>query len=107
MQICEGQWPYTHYFGYMSIAGKVLSLIIVIQSTLIRRVFILLADIIKFTSGSQRMRWILISVFAMYFIYYGVLNLLAPMNLEIPLVSRILIGIYPDFNMSWYSDIGN
>lgn len=43
----------------------------------------------------------------MYFVYYGVLNLLAPMHVEIPYVSRFLIGVYYDFNMSWYSDIGS
>ena len=97
---------YSGDLGYMRILGMVLSLVIVIQSTLIRRVFISLADIIKFTSNSQRMRFILISVFAMYFIYYGILNLLAPMKLEIPLVKFFLIGVYPDFNMAWYADVG-
>ena len=52
------------------------------------------------------MCFIIVSVFSIYFLNYGVLYLLAPMKLEIPFVSDILIGVYYDFNQQWYSDIG-
>ena len=62
---------------------------------------------IKFTSSSARMRFIIVSVFAIYFLNYGVLYVIAPMKLKIPLVSRFLIGVYYDFNQFWFTDIGN
>ena len=52
------------------------------------------------------MCFIIVSVFSIYFLNYGVLYLLAPMKLEIPFVSEVLIGVYYDFNQQWYSDIG-
>ena len=79
---------------------------IVVQNLLSRILFIELTKIIKFTSTSQRMRFILISVFMIYFLNYGVLYLLAPMKLRIPFLPMTL-GVYYDFNQYWYSDIGN
>ena len=52
------------------------------------------------------MCFIIVSVFSIYFLNYGILYLLAPMNIQIPLVSDVLIGVYYDFNQQWYSDIG-
>ena len=53
------------------------------------------------------MRFILVSVFSIYFLNYGILYLIVPMKLKIPLVSYFLIGVYWDFNTFWYTDIGN
>ena len=38
--------------------------------------------------------------------YYGVLYLITPMRLEIPIVSFFTIGVYWDFNQYWFADIG-
>ena len=52
------------------------------------------------------MRFILVSVFKIYFINYGILYVLVPLKIQIPLVSDMLIGVYWDFNTYWYTDIG-
>ena len=93
-------------FGYAKLFGYALSIAIVIQSLLARTGFIELTKLIKYTSASQRMRFILISVFTIYFINYGILYLIVPLKVEIPLVSNLLAGVYWDFNTYWYTDIG-
>ena len=55
------------------------------------------------------MRFIVVSVFSIYFLNYGVLYLVAPMQVELPGLDQAtggVKGIYKDFNMFWYSDIG-
>ena len=52
------------------------------------------------------MRFIVVSVFIIYFLNYGVLYLLAPMKLNVPFVSSLVSGIYWDFNQYWFTDIG-
>lgn len=80
---------------------------IVLQSLTARIGFIALAKWLSFTSNSERMRFILVSVFLIYFLNYGVLYLIAPLSINLPIVSKILRGIYPDFNQAWFGDIGN
>ena len=104
--ICHDQMKFTATLGVAQLFKHFLSLMIVVQNLLSRILFIELTKIIKFTSTSQRMRFILISVFMIYFLNYGVLYLLAPMKLRIPFLPMTL-GVYYDFNQYWYSDIGN
>ena len=99
---------YSSIFGEFQIINLLLSLAIVLQNLISRIIFIELTKVIKFTSNSARMRIVLISVFLIYFMNYGVLYLLAPMKVDIPGLERLpLVGIYFDFNLFWYSDIGN
>lgn len=93
-------------FGIARMSGYVISLLIVTISTLVRIIFIEIAKIIKFTSNSQRTRFILVSVFCVLFLYYGVLYLITPMSLEIPIIGYFCIGVYSDFNQYWFVDIG-
>jgi len=46
-------------------------------------------------------------VFLVYFMNYGVVYLMAPMMIEIPILNIYFTGIYPDFNTSWFQDIGH
>ena len=99
---------YSSTFGEYQIIKNLLSLAIVLQNLVSRIIFIELTKVIKFTSNSARMRFVLFSVFLIYFMNYGVLYLLAPMKVDIPGLERLpLVGIYFDFNLFWYSDIGN
>ena len=104
--ICKGQMAFTDTFGLARFVGYSISLTIVLVSTVVRYIFIELAKIVKFKSNSQRTRFILVSVFSVLFIYYGVLYLVTPMRLEIPIVSYFTIGVYWDFNQYWFVDIG-
>lgn len=58
-----------------------LSGVIVVQSVIARTGFIELTKLIKYTSESQRMRFILVSVFKIYFINYGILYVLVPLKI--------------------------
>lgn len=49
----------------------------------------------------------MLSVFSIYFLNYGVLYMLVPMKVDLPLVSKSLTGVYPDFNQHWFADIGS
>ncbi len=52
------------------------------------------------------MRTIIICVFLIYFLNAGLMYLLAPMDIRLPIVSQLELGIYSDFNQYWYSNIG-
>lgn len=94
-------------FGEFYLLSQCISILIVLQSLSARIGFIALAKWLSFTSNSQRMRFILFSVFSIYFLNYGVLYLVAPLNVKIPFMAYLLRGVYPDFNQFWFSDIGN
>ena len=104
--ICEPQMSFYPLFGFYYWIQQLLSVLIVVQSLIARTLFIYMSDIIKFTSNSQRMSFIIVSVFAIYFLQYGVLYLFAPMNLNYPIISQFVTGVYEDFNQYWYADIG-
>ena len=97
---------FSSMLGWGQILNYALSGVIVVQSVIARTGFIELTKLIKYTSESQRMRFILVSVFKIYFINYGILYVLVPLKIEIPLVSDLFLGVYYDFNTYWYTDIG-
>ena len=47
---------------------------------------------------SQRMRVIVVSVFAIFFANYGLLYMIAPFQLNMGMLTSFTIGIYEDFN---------
>ena len=93
-------------FGTAKLVGYGLSIAVVVQSFVARKGFIELTHIIKFTSNSQRIRTIIICVFLIFFLNAGLMYLLAPMDMTLPIVSDLELGIYQDFNQYWYSNIG-
>lgn len=97
---------YSSMIGIFKLMGYILSIAIVIQSFLARYGFIHLSRVIKFTSNSARMRFIIVCVFSIFFLNYGMLYIIAPLQLEIPIASEFFLGIYSDFNQFWFSDIG-
>ena len=97
---------FTSMLGIGQLVGYGLSVMIVAQSLMARMGFIQLTKLIKFTSNSSRMTFIVICVFTIYFINYGVLYVIVPLKVKIPIVSNLLVGVYWDFNMYWYTDIG-
>ena len=97
---------YSNWNGWARLTGYAISLIIVIISTIIRSIFVKLAQIVKFKSNSQRNNFVIISVFSVLFTYYGVLYLVTPLRIEIPIVSYFTIGVFWDFNQYWFTDVG-
>lgn len=79
---------------------------IVIQSFLARFGFIHLMKLVHFTSVSRRMAIVIVSVFSIFYVNYGLLYLIAPFRIDIAYLNSIMIGIYRDFNSFWFSDIG-
>ena len=107
MPVCKSQMKFVGPFGEFYLLSQVVSIVIVLQSLAARTGFIALAKWLSFTSNSQRMRFILVSVFSIYFLNYGVLYLIAPLSIKLPFVSFLLRGVYPDFNQFWFGDIGS
>ena len=106
LPICEQQMEYSDTFGKARLAGYAISLVIVIISTVVRGIFIKVASIVKFKSNSQRIHFVIVSLFSVLFAYYGILYLITPLRLEIPLISYFTIGVYWDFNQYWFVDVG-
>lgn len=94
-------------FGWPNVLNLGCSVAIVIQSFAARFGFIQLTKLIHFTSISQRMRVIIVSVFAIFYVNYGLIYMIAPFRLNLGFVSTFMVGIYEDFNQFWFSDIGN
>jgi|Transcript_22039 hypothetical protein len=53
------------------------------------------------------MRVIIVSVFTIFFVNYGLMYLIAPLELGLGVLSDLMMGIYEDFNAFWFSDIGS
>ena len=62
--------------------------------------------LVHFTSISQHMAVVIVSVFSIFYVNYGLLYLIAPFRTDIEFLSSIMIGMYRDFNSFWFSDIG-
>ena len=103
---CEQQMEFSATYGKARLAGYAISVVIVIISTVVRGIFIKIASIVKFKSNSQRIHFVIMSLFSVLFAYYGILYLITPLRLEIPLISYFTIGVYRDFNQYWFGDVG-
>ena len=79
---------------------------IVILSIFTRTVAMKLAQCVTFTSESKRSFLTVIFIFLVFFNNYGIVYLIAPMRINLPLISDFVMGIYLDFNYSWFKDIG-
>ena len=53
------------------------------------------------------MRVIIVSVFTIFFVDYGLMYLIAPLELGLGVLSDLMMGIYEVFNAFWFSDIGS
>jgi len=104
--MCMNQMKFSSAFGEYQLISQATSILIVLQSLIARLSFIALGKWLTFTSNSQRMRFTLVSVFSIIFLNYGILYLITPLKIDVPLVSLIMSGVYYDFNQNWFSDIG-
>ena len=85
-------------FGAFIFVGYLISGAIIVQSLICRILFIQMTNIIKFKDDSRQKSFIIISVFSVFFLNYGVLWLLVPMKNRIPLLDTVFNGIFWDFN---------
>jgi len=79
----------------------------VLQSLITRAVLIRLSDYIYFGNESIRQSYNIVCIFLIFFNNYGIIYLIAPMTLHLPLIDYFFSGIYPDFNETWFKDIGS
>ena len=93
-------------FGMPNFIYYSISFCIVVLSYLVRTVVIWLANMITFKSDSRRSSLFVIFVFAVFFNNYGLVYLIAPLSIPIPILEFYFVGIYPDFNYAWFEDIG-
>ena len=85
-------------FGAFVFVDYFISGAVIVQSTICKFIFIYMTKLIMFKDDSRRTSFALISVFSIIFLNYGVLQLLVPMKLKIPLLNTIFEGLYWDFN---------
>lgn len=88
------------YYGF--------SAAVVAQSYVFRFLFMRLAKTLKISSESRYLSLVVFAVFLIYFINYGIAFLIGPIKANIPGFNNfsLNLGIYYDFNESWFGDIG-
>ena len=75
-----------------------------VQSFVIRSIFVYLMRYTYFKTESARVRFMTVSIFGIFFLNYGIMYLVAPMDIDI---SFLILGVYTEFNTSWYVNIGD
>ena len=93
-------------FSLATISYYGVSVSIVVLSFLVRILAMWLVKFITFKSESKRSFLVIIFIFLVCFNNYGIVYLIAPLKLSIPILNYFFVGIYPDFNYAWYDDIG-
>lgn len=89
---------FSNTFGIGQLVYNGLSLLIVVQSMIARFGFIKLTEFMRFTAETSKMRFLIVFVFTIFFINYGVLYVVVPMKTNFPIVSKLIQGLYWDFN---------
>ena len=85
---------------------------VVIANFVARILFIYFATLIRFTTYTKETNFIMLSVFWMQFFNSGLLFAVAPwdcrggLSNKSALWNNIFNGIYPDYNASWFGDVG-
>ena len=69
-----------------------------VQSFVVRWIFFCLMGCTHFKSEAVRVRFMTISIFMIFFFNYGVMYLLAPIEIDIGPWNYINSGVYHDFN---------
>ena len=67
-----------------------------------------LAKTLKISSESKYLSLCIAAIFGIFFINYGIAFLIGPIRANIPSLNKfsLNLGIYYDFNESWFGDIG-
>ena len=105
--ICKKYYQYMTGFGY--VLETSFNYLIVIFSYVVRTFFIWIAEKIRFMSLTQETRFVMLSVFYITFINYGVLYLFASWDnrhTNFKMFDNLFEGLYPDFNALWFNDVG-
>lgn len=78
-------------------------------SIVVREILIALATYIGFFSRTKETKFIMLGVFWIIFINYGVINLASSWdarNRTNKLITEVFDGLYPDLNALWFNDVG-
>ena len=105
--ICKVYYGYMTGFGYLLEQG--FSYMIVILSYVIRFFFIWVAGKVRFFSKTKETIFIMISVFWIYFLNYGIVYLFASWDSRhwiLNFINKLFEGLYPDFTALWFNDVG-
>lgn len=99
---------FSSLLGDYNLLYYAISLVITMQNLLIRFFFIKLAKMIDFESESMYLSFVIVSIFLIFFINYGVAYLFGPLKAGVPFFDKLQVsfGIYSDFNEAWFGDVG-
>lgn len=96
--------------GWGYIIEQSFNYLVVGASFVVRTFFIWIADRIHFISRSNETRFVMVSVFMITYLNYGLIYLFASYDIRgdktIPFVENVFDGLYPDFNALWFNDVG-
>ena len=74
-------------FGAFVFVDYFISGAVIVQSMICKVLFIQMTKWIKFKDDSYRMSFALVSILSIIFLNYGIMQLLVPMKLKIPLLN--------------------
>ena len=104
--LCRDQRRYMSLLGVPQIMYYSASVFILMQSLLARAFFAFLTNLTSFKTETARIRFMTISVFMIFFFNYGIMYILAPINIDTEFMHTFFAGIYTDLGTHWFNDIG-
>lgn len=97
---------YLKIYGWPNILYYSISIFIVLQSLIARAIFTGLAKMTSFKTETARVRFMTFSVFLIFFFNYGIMFLIAPINIDSEFMTTFFAGVYTDFSTHWFNQIG-
>ena len=94
---------YLKIYGWPNILYYSISVFIVLQSLIGRALFACLAKMTSFKTETARVRFMTFSVFLIWFFNYGIMFLLAPINIDSEFMTTFFAGVYTDFSTHWFN----
>ena len=105
--ICKVYYQIMTGPGYLIVQS--FNYLIVLASFIVRTFFIWIAEKVGFVSRTSETRFVMVSVFLITYLNYGLIHLFSSYDdrgeFILP-ISRFFNGLYPDFNALWLNDIG-
>ena len=111
--VCKQYSEVTGTLGLGTLLDLCYGQMVVIANFVARVLFIYFASLIRFDTLTKQANFIMLSVFWMQFFNSGLLFLIAPWDCRsgwlyenVPYWGKVFNGVYPDYNASWFSDVG-
>ena len=101
---------WTGWASFYTFFAKYIGFFVIGVNFACRQIFIRLAWSIGYTSETYQTEFIKYGIFIVYFTNMSILYVVAPWDsreVDSPLLNTYFQGVYTDYNMMWFRDIGN